>query len=439
MLPTADGYRGIWYQIRSGGEIKYSGGFATYPQQIRPFAIYRKEVNKTFFCYGGTDEKNSTLLHMVSYFDHATGTVPRPRILLDKKTTDAHDNPAMAIDDRGYIWIFSNTHGPEKRSIISRSSEPYAIDKFDRVATTSFSYGMPWFIPGSGFLFIHNRYSDGRAIAFQTSTDGYAWSEPALVAQMKVGHYEISLARGKSVIVAFNYHPHGLDTRTNLYYVQTTDFGKTWRTIDGAALKTPLKDVLNPALVHDYESEKKLVYLKDIQFDARGNPVILYLTSGGHLPGESSGTRQWTIAHWSDHEWRLRPAFTSDHNYDFGQLSIEEGGTWRIIAPTDPGPQPGMTGGDVVMWTSRDEGGTWTKLKTLTAGLSEFNHTYVRQPIDARDDFYAFWADGDPRQRSESRLYFTNKTGDAVWRLPPHMTTGTAKPERLTPSPDLKR
>src|SRR5687767_9263468 len=92
-LPTADGYRGIWYQIKSGKEIKYSGGMATYPQQIRPFAIYRKEANKTFFTFGGTDERNSTLLHMVSYYDHATGTVPRPRILLDKQTKDAHDNP----------------------------------------------------------------------------------------------------------------------------------------------------------------------------------------------------------------------------------------------------------------------------------------------------------------------------------------------------------
>ena len=32
-------------------------------------------------------------LHMVSYYDHASGTVPRPRILLNKHTDDAHDNP----------------------------------------------------------------------------------------------------------------------------------------------------------------------------------------------------------------------------------------------------------------------------------------------------------------------------------------------------------
>src|SRR3954471_12576995 len=98
-LPAADGYRGIWYQIRAttaeGSQVKYSGGFATYPQQTRPMAVYCKQVDKTFFCYGGTNEKNSTLLHMVSYFDHRTGTVPRPRVLLDKQTTDAHDNPAI--------------------------------------------------------------------------------------------------------------------------------------------------------------------------------------------------------------------------------------------------------------------------------------------------------------------------------------------------------
>src|SRR4051812_21247909 len=121
-LPAADGYRGIWYQIRTttpeGPQVKYSGGFATYPQQTRPMAVYRKEVDKTFFCYGGTDEKNSTLLHMVSYFDHRTGTVPRPRVLLDKQTTDAHDNPALTIDDRGHLWIFSGTHGPQPRSSI---------------------------------------------------------------------------------------------------------------------------------------------------------------------------------------------------------------------------------------------------------------------------------------------------------------------------------
>src|SRR5688500_20303456 len=86
VLEKDTGYRGIWYQIKSKDGIKYSGGLATYPQQIRPMAIYAKDANKTFFVYGGRSKEKNELLHMVSYFDHATGTVPRPRILLNKKT-----------------------------------------------------------------------------------------------------------------------------------------------------------------------------------------------------------------------------------------------------------------------------------------------------------------------------------------------------------------
>src|SRR5438094_465600 len=89
-LPKADGYRGIWYSntaTKDEYKFKYSGGFATYPQQHIPIAIYAKEVNKTFFVFGGTTDAENhkpQLLHMVSYFDHATGTVPRPTILLNK-------------------------------------------------------------------------------------------------------------------------------------------------------------------------------------------------------------------------------------------------------------------------------------------------------------------------------------------------------------------
>jgi len=94
----ANGFKGIWYMIQPTGNeyaYKYSGGLGTYPANHRPFAIYAEEVNKTFFCYGGTDDKNSTLLHSISYYDHASKKVANPTIVLDKKTVDAHDNPVI--------------------------------------------------------------------------------------------------------------------------------------------------------------------------------------------------------------------------------------------------------------------------------------------------------------------------------------------------------
>ena len=65
----------------SGDEYvyKYSGGLGTYCAKHKPFAVYAPAVNKTFFCYGGsTRGNNRQLIHMVSYYDHQTGRVPRP-------------------------------------------------------------------------------------------------------------------------------------------------------------------------------------------------------------------------------------------------------------------------------------------------------------------------------------------------------------------------
>jgi hypothetical protein len=436
--PKDDGYRGIWYYNQATKDeykFKYSGGMATYPQQHVPIAIYSPQANKTFFCYGGTTARNGKgeqeLLHMVSYFDHATGKVPRPTILLNKHTTDAHDNPTISIDDAGYIWIFSSSHGTARPSYIHRSKQPYSVEEFERVWQTNFSYTEPWYIPSQGFLFLHTRYAGGRNLYWMTSPDGRDWSEPHKLAKIDMGDYQISWRTGTRVATAFDYHPKplGLNGRANLYYLETSDFGRTWRNGEGKPVSTPITNIPNAALVYDSRKDGLLVYLKDLNFDAQGHPVIMFLTSKGFEPGPTNGPREWKTARWSGKEWVIRPFTTSGNNYDHGSLYIEPDGTWRVIAPTELGPQPYNPGGEMVMWTSADQGATWKRVKQLTHD-SPRNHTYARRPLNAHPDFYALWADGNARQASESCLYFTNQRGDHVWRLPSSMTADSAAPEQ---------
>lgn len=438
-----DGYRGIWYMNQPRADryrYKYSGGFATYPQQHIPIAIHAPGANKTFFVYGGTTPgKAAELLHMVSYFDHATGTVPRPVMLLNKKTDDAHDNPTLALDANGHLWIFSNAHGTSRPAFIHRSVRPYDITAWERALETNFSYGQPWYLPERGFVFLHTRYKLGRGLHLQTSPDGRAWSQPQALAHIEEGHYQISWPHAPTgrLATAFDFHPDkkrrgttepGLNLRTNLYYLETPDGGRTWRTADGRTVPLPVTERHGPALVRDYEAEGLLVYLKDMSFDAAGRPVILFLTSRGFEPGPENGPRTLWTARWQGMKWEYFPVTTCDHNYDHASLYVEPDGMWRVLGPTDPGPQPFSTGGDVALYESRNEGRAWKRVRALTQGGAR-NHTYVRRPLNAHPDFYALWADGDALKPSASALYFTDRAASNVWRLPEKMTGDTASPQ----------
>ena len=441
----ANGYRGIWYMNQPSNDeyvYKYSGGLGTYCAKHKPFAIYCAKVNRTFFCFGGTTEHSQRqLLHMVSYFDHDTKTVPRPTVLLDKKTDDAHDNPVIAVDGNGYIWIFSTSHGRSRPSWIHRSTKPYDIDEFEMVPAvqtlgdketriTNFSYMQVWHRTGSGFSAFYTRYGDPaqRTIGYMNSADGIRWNRWQRIAAIGEGHYQVSGAGRSKTGTMFNYHPRkkGLNWRTNLYYAETIDDGRTWQTIDSHILSLPLTDVQNPALVRDYETAGLNVYLKDLRYDEQDHPVLLYLTSKGYQSGPNNAPRTWTVARWNGEQWVYSAITTSDNNYDMGELWMLSDNDWRIIGPTTIGPQAFNPGGEIDMWTSRDHGVTWTLARHVTRNSSK-NHTYVRRVLNAHPDFIALWADGHGRQPSSSTLYFSDIEGNA-FRLPFVMNSETVAP-----------
>lgn len=436
ILEKADGYHGIWYfnQPQDNEYVyKYSGGLGTYCAKHIPIAVYSPEANKTFFVYGGARGDSESLLHMISYYDHETGMVPRPTILLDKGTTDAHDNPVLSIDTAGHLWVFCSSHGTGRPSHILKSVRPYDIDDFECVRTTNFSYPQIWHLDESGFLFLHTRYANGHRRLFSiASPDGRTWAEPQMLAYMEFGHYGVSWSNGEKVGLAFNMHPEGkgLNYRTNLYYCETPDGGKTWTTVEGETLALPMLEKDSPSLVHDFQAEGLNVYMKDVAFDGEGRPVILFVTSGGWEAGPENGPRVWRTARWTGEEWEIRGSIESDNNYDTGSLSIS-GGRWRLVGPTETGPQPFNPGGEVAMWTSSNEGATWEQVSRMTSD-GPYNHTYCRKPVDAHPEFYRLWADGHGRQPSDSRLYFCDAEGN-VRRLPPAMDDDFAEPTPYVP------
>lgn len=430
----ADGYRGIWYTIEQGSEYgyKYSGGLGTYTADHIPVAIYAPEVDKTFFVYGGTTQKNEKhLLIMISYYDHKKGIMPRPVVVCDKHgVDDPHDNGSIAIDEAGYIWVFVSGRNVSRMGQIFKSTTPYNIDKFEKVHETVMTYPQPWYIQGKGFIHLFTKYTApktrGRELYWSVSSDGKTWAPEKKLAGMG-GHYQLSNIYGNKVVTVFNYHPDGgADTRTNIYLAQTEDMGKTWQAVDGTKLSVPLADPHGGSLVYDYQTEGKLVYLNDLNFDKDGNPIILAITSHHYQPGPKGDPREWVVFHWKDKKWHSHKVCCSSHNYDMGSIYVDND-VWTIIGPTENGPQKYGTGGEMALWKSYNEGQNWVKVHQLTES-SPRNHSYVRRPLHANHDFYAFWADGHADKLSESKLYFTNKAGDKVWEMPYNMKNEFASP-----------
>ncbi|MET0261675.1 MAG: BNR-4 repeat-containing protein [Rariglobus sp.] len=447
----AAGYRGIWFALGFKFEHgdKYSGGLGTYTANHHPMAVYAPAVNKTFFTYGGAPSADRReLVIVVSYYDHTRHEVPRPVALYaDPSVDDPHDNASLQIDEAGYIWVFKSGRGTRRPGIIFRSTKPYDIAAFEQVSLTEFTYPQPWTGVGDkGFFMLFTKYFKGtdygpeRRLFWKTSADGRVWSEDHALAAFG-GHYQTSGRWSGNGVTKyatfFNYHPEShVDRRTNLYYTQTTDGGKTWTNAAGKALDLPLSDRDNAALVLDLQAEGKFMYSCDLNFDPRGNPILLCIVSRAGEPGPAGDPREWTVLHWKGEKWARHVVAVSDHNYDMGSLYVE-GSEWRIIGPTAIGPQKWGTGGEMETWTSHDEGRTWKRERVLTAG-SEFNHSYARRPLNAHPDFAAFWADGNPNTLTPSRLYFSNTDGSRVWQLPYDMEGDFATPLPVVASPAAK-
>jgi hypothetical protein len=425
----ASHFRGLWYANQKQSDEfawKYSGGLATYPQQVLPLAVYSQEVSRTYFCYAGADASNR-LENTVSYFDHASGRLHDPVVVLRRNTSDAHYQSTLAIAPDGHILVFCNSHGPGfelpeddptfGKAYILRSCRPHDITAFECVLEDIFSYSQVWPCAGGGLLWLHTRYEDlagksCRPLYWAISSDGMSWSEPRQLVRMGRGSYQVSWARDGRVVTVFDYHPPGggLNARTNLYYLESPDGGETWSNATGERVELPLTDPANKALARDFASENLLVYVKDIAFDASGNPHILILTSHDCLSGPAGDPRWLMVGRLEGGHWTWLPVCRMDHNYDHGSLWIRDDGVWEIIAPIGPGAQPFTTGGEIQRWESNDSGKTWACAAVLTPDAPR-QHTYVRKPLHGHPEFWCLWADGNALEPSDVSLYFADKGG----------------------------
>ena len=418
--------RGVWYHcgwdnLLPGHGAVYSGPMATYCAWHRPMAIYRADANRTYFVYGSAGNRPT-----ISFFDHTAGEWAWPVAIGENPDGDAHRNPTLLIDEEGYLYMFWGAHGHE--SLVHRSARPHDISEWEERAHLEpgggASYPQPWILR-EGEIFVSYRKAPGwRA---RISSDGAkSWSEPIDIAAFGVDpesrgatefaiygstvgdegpvprkvHFAWSRLGGGSPEEIESKHLWG--RRYNLYYTYSDDGGHTWRRSDGGVYDHPVEEA-EAELLHD--SGTRGVWIKDIQVDPAGNPMILF------LEGEVETYHSiWKVARVTPIGWQIVDVTESDHMYDAGALMIFGEGDIRIWGPTAPS-QPHEDGGEIEEWSSSDGGATWERTRRLTEG-SRYSHNHVKPVMGHRDgpgDVRAIWSYGDSRMPPETedvRLYY---------------------------------
>ncbi|MBN2293628.1 MAG: BNR-4 repeat-containing protein, partial [Pirellulales bacterium] len=403
-------YCGVKYScVYPGKPTVYSGPMATYCAWHRPMAVHAPGENKTFFVFG-----NSRNSPAISFYDHAGKTFARPVVLGTNPNGDAHRNPTLLIDEKGYLYVFYGAHGHP--SHVVRSAAPYDISKWEKMAEIEDrnTYPQPWQLK-QGELFVSYR-GNPQDWYYRKSTDGaVSWQPPVKLIEHKGNSiYAVTVAESgtypRKIHIAWERMgggtPEEIRTkalwarRYNVYYACSDNGGSTWRRSDGSKYQLPITETAAEK-IHD--SGERGVWLKDIQLGPCGKPYMLFIDADVH-----TYESKWKVARSEENRWRISDVTTGDHMYDGGALLILGSDDIRVYAPTTA-VQDHEDGGEIEEWRSVDGGDSWTNSRHITSG-SKLSHNHVKTVFNQRQgDFRMMWNYGDsvyPPSTKDVYLYY---------------------------------
>lgn len=403
--------------------------------------------------------KSPVLGIYVSKFNPLTNKATKPVLVHAKYTDDFHDNAVINMDDDGYIYVMISGRNNGRQMMLYRSNAAYSLDSFTDVTPDTpntahkISYPKFFWTDNGYFRLVYSDYdSAGNRDLWsaKVTPDGSGkatFSQEEPISQLHgYGHYAIGDARGNDIVLAFNEHSAGVDKRTNLYYMHSSDGGETWKNADNVNISLPLTTTsLSSVAVKEYNGfEERLIYIKDIAFetDQNGNkfPEIVVVGIVGalgtplHQPNASYDRYFATWNRNSGNSGWLGRRFSEqvDHNYSGAALHQSSSGTSVIYAQTPQGQENYLAGGAIAKGNLTDTFHTGNVLANNVANVYFSNANYCEfnniRPIhtDVEEGSQSVWAvatAGNPqRYVGHNPLLFVLSNGD-VKQLPESSNT----------------
>ena len=412
-LPGGENYGevaddGIWYTYYADPGW-YGSPSATFFTSCRPFSIYYNDTyNRTYIAYGGYNSP-SPYKERITYFNHSNGSVATPVTVANNPgDTDAHANPAIAINDSGYIFMFYGSNGNIDTKM-KRSSNSEDISTWDSevtIFTERGAYPQPFFIGNTLYMF--HRYDEGtnpgdfpRAIEYINSTDwGSTWSARTKIAQQgtDTNPYYVSVkGSDNSIHVCWmnNRHTSYSDNSMwGIYYMYSTDNGSTWTKRDGTSITLPANETTADIIWAKGTNNLNSVWTLDIQLDSSNNPYILFINGTRTACDENYGTFDYKFAKWTGSAWvNYTVATGANHLLDRGALRVIDSSNFKAYLTL--GGQSNEDGGEIQEYTSTNGGVDWSKTKDITSNSNNIEHNYPVTVVDGQNDLQMIWGFGD--------------------------------------------
>ena len=240
LAPKDDGYRGIWFTLGQKSRVR---------RQVfrRPGHLHRQPRAHGHLRQGGEQDVFRLRRRQGGQAAPAGhGLVLRPRArrraAADHRARQAGrrtirtTTPACASTPRATLGVRQRPRPKPAGLHLPQHASPTASTQFelDLRAGDHLSAAAVDRRPGLPAP-VHQVHQAAASCTGAPARTARHWTPDQKFAGMG-GHYQTSHQRGNRVITAFNMHPGGnVDKRTNLYFLQTDDMGRTWRNVAGRA------------------------------------------------------------------------------------------------------------------------------------------------------------------------------------------------------------
>lgn len=326
--------------------------------------------------------------------------------------SDSHGAPSIVYDDfTKQLHVFFGAHLTGLQ--YSRCSVA-DISKWDAQKTIAspVTYPQPS-IDSTGTLHVFLRWDrqsgdpfpNGSWVEITSADHGNTWSAPQIVIRADSAfRWYIHFQAGKNdtvhaAIVGDVFTSSNPFIRENVYYMKRDAEG-VWRDAKGdsvaasATLGVERSDLESDTLVTsvctntiDYQNQATVAE------NASGEAGLLYLSGNGY----GSDKYEWRFASFSGSEWTSTTVATTDHFMDSSALEYRPDGSLEAFLTMEGTKGAGSSsdkyvdrGGDIVQWTSTDNGVTWKRGVTV-------RQSNLDQGVVYNDPQFIVNHDGGPR------------------------------------------